>query len=179
MDSSANAESHGAATCVHSVAFAASRSKFAGCVIDYLSRNPTSARHRQSELADRKRCRLRHLSARPVAMIRIDAIWLATEPMDMRAGTDTALARVVAVFGAPPASGQVLLAGFSTRLSDGIRCRTTACPGAGVALAKSWARQRNFHHITPATTSQAVQLSDEPIVAFRLFWQNRRHDFAS
>ena len=28
-------------------------------------------------------------------MIRIDAVWLATEPMDMRAGTDTALARVV------------------------------------------------------------------------------------
>ncbi|QJI31249.1 hypothetical protein HKK55_21955 [Pseudomonas sp. ADAK18] len=27
-------------------------------------------------------------------MIRIDAIWLATEPMDMRAGTETALARV-------------------------------------------------------------------------------------
>ncbi|MFJ2715173.1 hypothetical protein ACIOZM_30665 [Pseudomonas sp. NPDC087346] len=26
-------------------------------------------------------------------MIRIDAIWLATEPMDMRAGTETALAR--------------------------------------------------------------------------------------
>jgi len=25
-------------------------------------------------------------------MIRIDAIWLATEPMDMRAGTETALA---------------------------------------------------------------------------------------
>lgn len=36
--------------------------------------------------------------ARPV--IRIDSIWLATEPMDMRAGTETALARVVAVFGA-------------------------------------------------------------------------------
>lgn len=33
-------------------------------------------------------------------MIRIDRIWLATEPMDMRAGTETALARVVAVFGA-------------------------------------------------------------------------------
>ncbi|NWC48930.1 IS66 family insertion sequence element accessory protein TnpB [Pseudomonas edaphica] len=33
-------------------------------------------------------------------MIRIDSIWLATQPMDMRAGTDTALARVVAVFGA-------------------------------------------------------------------------------
>ena len=33
-------------------------------------------------------------------MIRIDAVWLASEPLDMRAGTDTALARVVAVFGA-------------------------------------------------------------------------------
>ncbi|HRO54898.1 MAG TPA: IS66 family insertion sequence element accessory protein TnpB [Alicycliphilus sp.] len=33
-------------------------------------------------------------------MIRIDAIWLAVQPLDMRAGTDTALARVVQVFGA-------------------------------------------------------------------------------
>ncbi|WP_224789146.1 IS66 family insertion sequence element accessory protein TnpB [Pseudomonas fluorescens] len=33
-------------------------------------------------------------------MIRIDAIWHATVPMDMRAGTETALARVVGVFGA-------------------------------------------------------------------------------
>ncbi len=32
-------------------------------------------------------------------MIRIDAIWLATAPLDMRAGPDTALARVVQVFG--------------------------------------------------------------------------------
>lgn len=37
-------------------------------------------------------------------LIRIDAVWLAITPMDMRAGTETALARVVAVFGAahPP-----------------------------------------------------------------------------
>ena len=33
-------------------------------------------------------------------MIRIDAVWMAVAPIDMRAGTDTALARVVAVFGA-------------------------------------------------------------------------------
>ncbi|GAB3459938.1 MULTISPECIES: hypothetical protein [Azotobacter] len=33
-------------------------------------------------------------------MTRVDAIWLASEPLDMRAGTETALARVVAVFGA-------------------------------------------------------------------------------
>ena len=33
-------------------------------------------------------------------MIRIDAAWLAIAPMDMRAGTETVLARVVIVFGA-------------------------------------------------------------------------------
>jgi transposase len=32
-------------------------------------------------------------------MIRVDAVWLAVAPIDMRAGTDTALARVVSVFG--------------------------------------------------------------------------------
>ena len=32
-------------------------------------------------------------------MIRIDAAWLAVEPLDMRAGVDTALARVVSAFG--------------------------------------------------------------------------------
>jgi hypothetical protein len=32
-------------------------------------------------------------------MIRIDAAWLAVEPLDMRAGPDTALARVIRVFG--------------------------------------------------------------------------------
>lgn len=33
-------------------------------------------------------------------MIRIDSIWLATEAIDLRSGTEKALARVVAVFGA-------------------------------------------------------------------------------
>ena len=32
-------------------------------------------------------------------MIRVDAAWFAVEPLDMRAGADTALARVVNVFG--------------------------------------------------------------------------------
>lgn len=33
-------------------------------------------------------------------MIRVDAIWMATEPLDMRAGLEAVLARVVRVFGA-------------------------------------------------------------------------------
>ena len=32
-------------------------------------------------------------------MIRIDSFWLATKQMDIRAGTKTALANVIAVFG--------------------------------------------------------------------------------
>ncbi len=33
-------------------------------------------------------------------MIRVDAVWLAVQPLDMRLGTEAALARVVGIFGA-------------------------------------------------------------------------------
>ncbi len=46
------------------------------------------------------RDRLRGLGARDPALIRVDAVWLAVQPLDMRAGTEAALVRVVAVFGA-------------------------------------------------------------------------------
>jgi hypothetical protein len=39
------------------------------------------------------------LNARVAAVIRVDALWLAVEPLDMRTSTETALARVVNVFG--------------------------------------------------------------------------------
>ena len=48
--------------------------------------------------------RVRRLAAGRAAtgpdVIKFDAIWLSTAPLDMRAGTDTALARVITVFGA-------------------------------------------------------------------------------
>ena len=43
-------------------------------------------------------------------MIRIDAMWLAVQPMDMRAGADRLLARVVQVFGAAQAHHGYLFA---------------------------------------------------------------------
>jgi hypothetical protein len=43
-------------------------------------------------------------------MIRIDAMWLAAEPIDMRAGADRLLARVVQVFGAAQAHHGYLFA---------------------------------------------------------------------
>lgn len=39
--------------------------------------------------------------ARVARMIRIDLVWLAVDTLDMRAGFDTALDRVITVFGAP------------------------------------------------------------------------------
>jgi transposase len=43
-------------------------------------------------------------------MIRIDALWLATAPVDMRAGHERLLARVVQVFGAAQAHHGYLFA---------------------------------------------------------------------
>ncbi|MBS0499088.1 MAG: IS66 family insertion sequence element accessory protein TnpB [Proteobacteria bacterium] len=43
-------------------------------------------------------------------MIRIDAVWLAVEPMDMRAGAERLLASVVKVFGAAQAHHGYLFA---------------------------------------------------------------------
>ena len=36
----------------------------------------------------------------PALMIKVEAVWLATEPLDTRAGVESAPARVVNVFGA-------------------------------------------------------------------------------
>ena len=50
-------------------------------------------------------------------MIRIDILWLAVEPIDMRAGADRLLARVVQVFGAAQAHHGYLFANArSTRI---------------------------------------------------------------
>lgn len=64
------------------------------------------------------------------AVIRIDKIWLAVEPMDMRAGSDTAMARVVDVFGsACPHHAYV----FANRRSN--RMKVFVHDGIGVWLA--------------------------------------------
>lgn len=50
-------------------------------------------------------------------MIRIDCLWLAVDPVDMRAGADRLLARVVQVFGAAHAHHGYLFANArSTRI---------------------------------------------------------------
>ncbi|MDH0755591.1 IS66 family insertion sequence element accessory protein TnpB [Pseudomonas juntendi] len=73
-------------------------------------------------------------------MIRIDAIWLATEPMDMRAGTETALARVIAVFGAAKPHCAYL---FANRRPN--RMKVLVHDGVGVWLAARRLNQGKFH----------------------------------
>jgi transposase len=53
---------------------------------------------------------VRDLDARAAAVIRIDAVWLAVAPIDMRTGVDRLLATVVQVFGAAQAHHGYLFA---------------------------------------------------------------------
>ncbi|MDO8300652.1 IS66 family insertion sequence element accessory protein TnpB [Lacisediminimonas sp.] len=63
-------------------------------------------------------------------MIRIDAVWMAVEPMDMRAGMDTALGRVVKVFGAARPHHAYL---FANRRAN--RLKVLVHDGLGIWLA--------------------------------------------
>ncbi len=73
-------------------------------------------------------------------MIRIDSIWLATEPMDMRACTETALARVIAVFGAAKPHCAYL---FANRRAT--RMKVQVHDGFGIWLAARRLNQGKFH----------------------------------
>ena len=63
-------------------------------------------------------------------MIRIDAVWLAVNPLDMRLGTEAALARVVNVFGAAHPHHAYL---FANRRAN--RMKVLVHDGIGVWLA--------------------------------------------
>ena len=81
-------------------------------------------------------------------MIRIDAVWLATDPMDMRAGTDTALARVVKVFGAAHPHQAYL---FANRRAN--RMKVLVLDGIGIWLAAR--RLHQGHFVWPAPDAAA------------------------
>ena len=82
---------------------------------------------------------MRCLVARLAQLIRIEAGWLATEPMDMRAGTDTALARVVRVFGAARPHHAYL---FANRRAN--RMKVLVHDGIGIWLAARRLNQGRF-----------------------------------
>ena len=79
-------------------------------------------------------------------MIRIDAVWLSTVPLDMRAGTDTALARVVGVFGAAHPHTAYL---FANRRAN--RMKVLVQDGIGIWLAAR--RLHQGHFVWPQTSA--------------------------
>lgn len=60
------------------------------------------------------------------ALIRAEAVWMATAPLDMRAGADTTLARIVQVFGQVRPHHAYL---FATRRADKAILRTELATG--------------------------------------------------
>ena len=72
-------------------------------------------------------------------MIRVDALWLSTTPLDMRAGTETILARVVQVFGEARPHHAYL---FANRRAN--RMKVLVHDGYGIWLAHRRLNQGRF-----------------------------------
>lgn len=99
-------------------------------------------------------------------MIRIEAVWLAVEPLDMRAGTEAALARIVRVFGAARPHHAYL---FANRRAN--RLKVLVHDGIGVWLAARRLNQGRFvwaSDAAPTVSLTRAQL-DAPVLG--LPWQ--------
>lgn len=105
---------------------------------------------------------MRDVASRVVDVIRIDAIWLAAEPVDMRAGFDTLLARVVKVFGSAQPHHAYL---FCNRRAN--RLKVLTHDGIGIWLA---ARRLHEGHFvwTQGLLPQRIPLSSEQLDALVL-----------
>ena len=98
-------------------------------------------------------------------MIRVDAIWLSVQPLDMRAGTDTALARVLAVFGsAHPHHAYV----FTNRRGD--RLKVLVHDGIGIWLAARRLHQGSFAR-TALSESAALTRAQFDALVLGLPWE--------
>lgn len=88
---------------------------------------------------------LRKLGDQSPQMIRIDAAWLAAAPIDMRGGTDAALARVVAVFGAAQPHTAYI---FANKRAN--RIKVLVHDGFGIWLAARRLHQGKFIWAAPS-----------------------------
>lgn len=94
-------------------------------------------------------------------MIRIDSVWLATAPLDMRPGTEAALARVVGVFGAAKPHHAYL---FANRRAN--RMKVLVHDGIGVWLAARRLYQGKF--VWPTDDGSTLSLSHAQLDALVL-----------
>lgn len=99
-------------------------------------------------------------------MIRIEALWLAVQPLDMRAGTEAALARVVTVFGEARPHHAYL---FANRRAN--RMKVLVHDGIGVWLAARRLNSGKFVWPTDAATTVSLTRPQFDALVLGLPWQ--------
>ena len=100
-------------------------------------------------------------------MIRIDAIWLSTQPLDMRAGMDTVMAQVLRAFGYIKPHCAYLFCN-----KRGRRMKVLVHDGLGIWLCARRLEQGKFHW-AKVHQDETVTLSPEQLQALihGLTWQ--------
>jgi len=99
-------------------------------------------------------------------LIRVDALWLAVEPLDLRAGTEAALARVVTVFGAARPHHAYL---FTNKRAN--RLKVLVHDGIGVWLAARRLNAGKFVWPRDAATTLSVTRPQFDALVLGLPWQ--------
>jgi transposase len=99
-------------------------------------------------------------------LIRVDALWLAVEPLDLRAGTEAALARVVTVFGAARPHHAYL---FTNKRAN--RIKVLVHDGIGVWLAARRLNAGKFVWPRDAATTLSVTRAQFDALVLGLPWQ--------
>ena len=99
-------------------------------------------------------------------MIRVDTVWLAIEPLDMRAGTEAALVRVVNVFGAARPHHAYL---FANRRAN--RMKVLVHDGIGVWLAARRLNQGKFVWPRDGVLTVTLTRSQLDALVLGLPWQ--------
>ena len=99
-------------------------------------------------------------------MIRVESVWLAVEPLDMRAGTESALARVVAVFGEARPHQAYL---FANRRAN--RMKVLVHDGIGVWLAARRLNIGKFTWSNDAASTLALSGAQFDALVLGLPWQ--------
>jgi transposase len=105
-------------------------------------------------------------------MIRVEAIWMASAPMDMRAGAERLLASIVAVFGQANAHHAYL---FANRRAT--RLKVLVHDGIGVWLASRRLNRGHFVWSSEAHTAKISRAQFEALI-LGLPWQRIGEDSA-
>jgi len=99
-------------------------------------------------------------------VIRVDSVWLAVAPLDMRAGTEAALARVVGVFGAARPHHAYL---FANRRAN--RMKVLVHDGIGIWLAARRLHSGKFVWPRDAGATLALSRAQFDTLVLGLPWQ--------